>query len=260
MKAMLAALPALALAACATPTKPADSRPAAAPTVLLTRAEVASYSTAELARRLLPPEIAATVVSHYVLPPYSPGEALRWIRFELAPRPLAADICGRVGHIVSFLPSREGDPMARRPDAPSYAAWTLDDTMIALAPDCRTGEGQHFASIRSTLPIEMAIEALRSAETSRAAAAAPGPLPFRLTCWGGYDDKCGSDPRATLAALPLAQAFAIERSRHLPGAFIIQIGNPEGVERDDPFWEIRFKQMGTKQAEVVMSWGPRTLE
>jgi hypothetical protein len=231
-----------------------------APTVLLTRAEVANLSTDELARRLLPPEVAATIVGHYVLPPYSPGEALRWIRFDPAPSLLGADICKRVSHSVAFSPSREGDPMARRPDAPSFVAWTVDVPMIALASDCETLEGRHFASVYSNLPIETAVGALRSAEAARAAAAGPGPLPFRLVCWGGHDEKCGSDPRATLASLPLDQAFAVDRSRGLEKSMSVRIGDPEGVERDDPFWTIILKDMGTKEAEIVLLWQSRTLE
>jgi hypothetical protein len=251
---------ALALAACATRPVPVDTRPAAEPAFTLTRAEVASSSTAQLAQRLLAPEVAAAIVGHYVLPPYSPGEALRWIRFDPAPTFLATDICGRVSHVVSFSPSREGDPLARRPDAPSYAAWTVEVTMIALAPDCQAAGARQFASIYSNLTLEKAIEVLRTAEAARAAAAAPGPLPFRLTCWGGYDEKCGSDPRATLATLPMARAFAVDRSRRVENAFTVRFGDPEGVERDDPFWEVSLKDMGTLQAEVVMAWGPRTLE
>ena len=260
MKALPALLLASALSACA--ARPEAEPPAAvpAPKYLLTRAEVANLSTAELAQRLLPPEVAATIVSHHVLPPYSPGEALRWIRFDPAPSPLGADICKRVSHQVAFTPSREGDPLARRPDAPSFVAWTVDVTMIALAPDCRTAEGQRFASVYSSPTPEEAVEALRSADAARAAAAATGPLPFRLVCWGGHDEKCGSDPRATLASLPLDKAFAVDRSSSVEGAMSVRIGDPEGVERDDPFWTIILKDIGTKEAEIVMVWGPRILE
>jgi hypothetical protein len=226
-----------------------------------TRAALADLGTAELAQRLLGPEAAAAALSHIVEPPSRPGQHLTVIRFALSPRPIGDDICGKDQASVNFAPiGKRRAP--KPPDAPVRIVERGLWTRIALAPGCRTATGQHFAMPIVGMPLEKSIEVLRSLNAARAAAAAPGTLPYRLSCLDSRSrkgDMCGTDPRATLASLPLGQAFHVNRSRNVEGAFSVMIGDPAGYEEDVPFWEIQLIAIGTEQAEIRMYWNVRTL-
>ena len=126
--------------------------------------------------------------------------------------------------------------------------------MLLMYPGAKAESG--------AMPDEKAIELLRTLNAARAAAAAPGPLRFRLSCQdqqGDEVDMCGADPRAALASLSLTQAFDIRRSDDVAGAFTVVIGDPKGYDEDVPFWEIDIIRPGTPETEVRMAWKTRTL-
>jgi hypothetical protein len=242
---------------------PAGPKPAAwsTPALSFTRAEVAKASTADLAKLLLRPEVAAAIVGHEVEAPVYPADPLRVIRFKLAPIPVGGDICRQDSHDVYFTPTLAEDRLARWPDTPTRAAWTSLVTRITLAPDCRLVDGQRFASFSSILSLDQAIGVLRSLVAARAAAAAPGPLPFTLTCSSNErEDRCGGDARAALASLPIVEGFGIGGSAYRKGVYVVRLGNPDGIDRDEPYWEVELRHMGSKEAAIEMAWTPRTLE
>jgi hypothetical protein len=230
------------------------------PSATYTRAAVAGLTTAELAQRLLGPQAASAALSHVVDPPSRPGEQLTVILFTFSPRPIGDDICAKDEASVYFVPIvKRGAP--RPPDAPTRIFERGQLTRIALAPGCRMAPGQHFARPIFGMPLEKSIDLLRSLNAARAAAAAPGPLSFRLSCRDHQSRQamCGGDPRAALASLPLAQAFRIERSDDIAGAFQVRIGDPASSDEDLPFWKIDLVAIGTDRAEIRMVWDVRTL-
>jgi hypothetical protein len=233
------------------------------PRAVYTRAALSGLTTAELARLLFGPALAAGATGHVIEPPDKPGGPLTGIHFNVPLRPVGRDLCARERPTARFTPiTRKG--VAPPGDAPSRIVYTTIDTRLAVAPDCRTLPGQRFMVPIPGLPDEKSVEILRSLVAAQAAAAAPGPLPFKLSCHDHRSragDKCGSDPRALLASLPLTDAFRIDRSDYgHAGAFIVWIGDPAGVDEDMPFWQIELNAMGTGQAEVEIAWTVRTLE
>jgi|GEM_PF-2731644 len=232
------------------------------PSVTYTRAAVAGLTTAELAQRLFGPALAAIATGHVVEPPAHPGGPLTRIRFDMPLRPIGHDLCARHRPEANFYPIRRKGVVPAG-DAPSRITDSAIDTRLTIAPDCRTLPGQHFVVPIPGLSFEKSVEILRGLIAVRAAAAAAWPLPFKLTCHdhrSRVGDKCGSDPRAVLASMPLIEAFLIDRSDYgHVGAFIVQIGDPAGLDDDVPFWEIELHALSTGQAEVRMSWTVRTL-
>jgi hypothetical protein len=248
----------LAMAALALAASAGEAR---RPPATYSRADLAGLTTAELAQRLLGPDVTAVALSHVVEPPSRPGEPLTIISFVLSPRPIGDDICGKDQASVYFAPiGKRRAP--RPPDAPTRIFERGQSTRIALAPFCRMAPGQLFARPITGMPLEKSVDLLRSLNAARAAAAAPGPLPFRLSCSDSRSrkgDMCGGDPRSALASLPLTQAFRIERSEDIEGAFQVRIGDPASDDEDLPFWKIDLIATGTDLAEIRMVWDVRTL-
>ncbi len=231
------------------------------PPATYTRAALAGLTTAELAQRLFGPEVAAVATGHVVDPPAVPGGPLEAVSFDVPPRPIGPDLCRQ------DRPSAYFNPIARKRvvppgDAPSRISFTSRHERLAVAPNCRMVPGQRFAKPIIGLPLEKSVAVLRSLNAARSAAAGPGPLPFKLTCVDSRSrkgSKCGNDPRAALASLPLFEAFRIDRRRYQDDVHIVNIGDPAGVDEDLPYWEVELRAMGSKQAEIRMAWTVRTL-
>ena len=99
---------------------------------------------------------------------------------------------------------------------------------------------------------------LRTLAAAQTAAAGTGELPFRLSCDNrsrrGFE--CPADLRPVLAALPLHQAFTIERnpfpnncdtSAREPGD-AVEIGDPDKGE----IWDVRLRAMATAEASILL--------
>jgi hypothetical protein len=272
MRRAVAPLQALLVSACATSSPPAPPvQPYAGPTY--TRASIASMSTAVLAAQLLDPAEAATVERHWIGEPSYGGDPLDGIHFEVRPRPLAQDICGRDN---VYAVTTKVDPRERSLDARVRPEQVLRWTYITLAHDCEALPGRRFARIGfrhvdlpaagPRLTVEDGTAILRWLAFARAAAAGTGPMPFRLRCdpvGAAHSDVsgfCPADIRALLAGLPIHQAITIDRApfatNTLCGPPDAETGDSIEVTNGDPhgyIWEVRLRDMGSDQAEITLT-------
>ncbi|MEA3013086.1 MAG: hypothetical protein QOD42_1631 [Sphingomonadales bacterium] len=248
----------------------------AAPGPTYTRASVAPLSTAELAALLLDPADAATVERHWIGEAFTPSDYLQDIHFVARARPLGPDICGRDTLHVSLTLADPADWRGRI-DPAVRAGPAVRETRIALAPGCADLPGRRFASIGrrhagtgARLNHEDGIRILRALAAARAAAARPGPLPFRLRCgvdgeWGARE--CPADLRALLAGLPLHRVLSIDRppfvARALCGPIPPMTGDSVEIDAegeavaDGSVWEVRLRDWGAGRASITFNRAPR---
>lgn len=245
-------------AGCAT----SDSHREAAP--LFTRTALTSWTTSDLARHFLEPADAATVESHRIQEDtYLVTRDKSWeIWFDAPDRAVGPDICLRTTFRVDFFPIKRTAGNAGMDEIPARAQPPIRLSAFALAPACADLPGRRFAvvlrSSQNAISDSEAIAILRTLAAARAAAAGTGPLPFRLSCdnRSRRNFECPADLRSVLAALPLHQAFTIERNpfpnncdtsaREQGDA--VEIGGPH----DNDIWDARLRDMGTAQAEVIL--------
>lgn len=217
-----------------------------------TRAAVENVSTAVLAERLLGQLAARSIERHEVVRPYFTGSALGSIRFYARQRPIGHDVCAREVQTVFFETIAASDWNARTPpinDPPTRVERVERRDEITLAPDCRMIDGQRFAHVQPGASAEQGLATLRALARVRDAARADGPLPFHLACMDAHQrNACRGDGRAALAALPLHQAFLIDRYRATGGGQVA-IGVPGGL-----YWDIHITALGETYASVTMSW------
>jgi hypothetical protein len=216
-----------------------------------TRAAVEGVATPVLAERLLGQLAARSIERHEVDRPYFTGSALSSIRFYARQRPIGHDICARDVQTVFFETIAASDWNARTPpinDPPTRVERVDRRDEITLAPDCRMIEGQRFAHIQR-LNGGQGLAILRALIAARDAARGDGTLPFHLTCVDSLRrGACGDNERAALAALPVHQAFLIERYRGDTDGRVL-VGSPGSL-----YWDVRPTAMGTPNAMVIMSW------
>lgn len=145
-------------------------------------------------------------------------------------------------------------------DVPVKAGLTSRFAEYALAPGCASLPGRQFAQWETyRQPETEALAILRALAQVQRAAAAPGPLPFRLVCdreISTGDGECATDPRQTLVALPLHQAATVERHPRPDNCSLGSRDIGDAVEIGDrdkgPVWDVRLRQLGTPEAEVAL--------
>jgi hypothetical protein len=253
----LLALTLLSLAAACASRPPAETRP------LYTKVGLASVSTAELAARFLPPADAATIERHWIEEAEYLARDRSWtIRFRARLNPVGEDICERVTYALTLFPTKraKGD---ERKEMPAWADKPYRFSAFALDPGCADIPGRRFAidagAGDNRLEDSESMKILRSLAFVRAAAAAPEPLPFRLSCtnWAShYGFECPTDLRGALASLSLHRAMTVERdpfpnncdTSERDPADAVEIGGPD----DQLVWDVRLRRLGTDQAEVEM--------
>jgi hypothetical protein len=227
-----------------------------------TRAKVATLSTAELARQLLPPEEAAVAERHVLTVQIWPDEPLSGIIFRSRPVPFDKEICARQSQMVQFRPVRKGIKAYRSGDIAVRKDDVSPFTHYAINPDCAPMPGRRFARWQDWRTADSeAIPILKSLAAAQRLAAGTAPLPFKLTCEVGTtlrDFECPTDVRKALATLPLHRATTVERnpfpnncdhsSRDIGDAIEINMA----VEDEADVWDIRLRKLGTAEAEILM--------
>lgn len=163
-------------------------------------------STKELAAYLLPPEMAADVVSHTVDHPIFEGGLPYLVRFAGRSRPSGRGLCERYGYNV-FIGGEDKGHADRRPP--------MRSTKIRLG-DCPIATDAIFADINpddgagARLAFGWIDWARREASSSR-------PLPFKIACRSETDeDRCADGGRKALAELPIDKTYGARRKAAAP--------------------------------------------
>ncbi|HWT13096.1 MAG TPA: hypothetical protein VN231_10120 [Allosphingosinicella sp.] len=177
-----------------------------------------------------------------------PGRAE--LRLFHRPVPLAGDMCSQRVHYISLvLLDPTNATSLPRDRQPLRAERIRDNETIALAPNCRTVPGQSFVYLNPGVERDLVIQGLRNLAAARAAAAARGRLPFRLSCRDEAADRrdaCGAGARRTLADLPTEQAWLMNGNAD---GVDITIGQPGELQ-----WRVSIAGFGTDRARVSLTW------
>ena len=223
----------------------------------LTRNSAPRLATAELARRLLPPDLAARIVAHEEDNLIGLVDVPLWgIRFFARPRPLPGGRCRRGGYYVSLAPAAGGSgaPGAWR-DLPLTVRQVTETVQIALAPNCVIRAGGSFAWVQRPSQLEGAMAALRwVSEVSHLARRTLLPPGF-ATCRSEVNPEvCARGGQAVLATLPLEATWIIEPMlHHAPAGWRLAVMPPGPGQ---PYWDVRVDSTAPDAPRLVMTWGP----
>ncbi len=232
------------LVALAMVSAPAEASPAAP--VGLTQDAVARMSTGDVARLLLPPELAAEATDHRLAEPIVQGAPPVAVTFALRPRPLGRALCERESVYVSLQATDEGRGLA--------AGGLSRFDQIVAAPGCRLRAGAFFGTIQFTPSVEAATEALTRLIDLQRRARGARPLRLPLRCKSELrPELCAGGARAVLAQLPLDRIYLIEpldRTRHAGWSFAVMPRGP-----GQPFWSVALEEAPGKPRSLSMTWG-----
>lgn len=161
-------------------------------------------STAKLASDLLPPAMAADVLSHEVQRPIVEGGAPYMIRFAGKPRPTGSRFCERNSYNVYIVNKGQVQPGSphtgvelRLGDCPT----DTDAIFAKFNPDDASGAELAFGWIDW---------ARREARSSR-------PLQFKIICRSETEqDRCADGGRQAVANLQLDKTFMLRRKAEAP--------------------------------------------
>lgn len=213
----------------------------------LTRASALQMTTSQLARLLLPDQLAGLVVSHEVGELGSHGEPLGEINFFHRPVPIGADLCRRDVTNALFQPDGVWEPGR---DSPVRFTRASSSVQMAVAPRCRLKAGGYFAWVQPEGVGELAVQALRRLVALQAIAKAGGQLPLEVTCQSEDDAKvCDKSPNALIAGLALERIFIIQPHRS-NWSFSVMPSGPGQAH-----WNVTIPPEGITDEPVIMRWG-----
>jgi hypothetical protein len=206
-----------------------------APASELIGASAANLTTAELARRLLPPDLANRMVSHELGEPTFPGGPIRNVNFYTPPVPLGQDLCRRESYYVKVEPVGGATRENSTRDVPVEAKEiSSPHVQLAAAPHCRLKDG-FFAWVWPQRHLSGATAALRRLAWLRKEAGRSGSLPVLVTCATETpEDACRQGARAVLASLPLHKVFLIELIGLQAWRLSVMPSGP-----GETFWEVK---------------------
>ena len=169
-----------------------------------------------IADRLLPPEIAATVVEGTVRRVWVPGNVFV-ANYRTAPRPTGPDLCARTLYSVQL--SGGQPPPGTVSGGTDLAIGSVQEALLeavvfpavrADAESCRLTDGYiALSSGMSPAEPEMRRAVYRRLVERMRAARGSAPLKFEIVCKPVDDAPC-ADPRTALANLPLDALFRID--------------------------------------------------
>lgn len=196
-----------------------------------------TMSTAQLAARLLPAELARSVVGHKADPPITADGPPTAITFVGKPRPSLDGFCERRSYHV---PVSAGSAMVQG-----------TDLRLGACPDAPDAE---FAHVNPQATIAESKGALRWLFNARTAARGTEALPFEVACTAeASPDLCAGNARAALADLPVENAFIVD------GRFHCQPGESEFAIRQSPavaspVWRVRLVRADKQPPRLQLTW------
>jgi hypothetical protein len=187
-----------------------------------------SATTAELAAKLLPPEVAREVVTHNLGRPIFAGQPSPSVTFFGAPR-VSDGFCERSTYYVSGLPTPDRvQPLVE----------------LRLGP-CPRDTGAIFAHLNPGASTAAAKQALRSLDWAARLARSDAPLSFELSCESELlPDPCGKGARAVLASLPLDKTYMVAN-----GNIVITPTGPGQM-----LWDVRVTPVPKGIRSIQMIW------
>lgn len=199
-----------------------------------------TMSTNQLAAKLLPPELARTVVAHKAEPLLGEGSPLFSVTFYGKPRPTLDGFCERPLYKVYANPESQGGQGSQ--------------VRLGGCPQTRDAE---FAGLDPARPAEMKAALRWLANASRLARGSQ-PLPFEIECVAEVEpERCAKGGRAALAELPAENTFIVS------GTFNCQPGETRFAVRQAPLppgivltpvWDIRLVHAGKQRPRLQMKW------
>lgn len=166
-----------------------------------------SMPTAELAARVLPPEIAARVVAHETGENWGGGSY--GVRFYAAPEAVGGTICRRRTFYAVSSDFNVRGAEARR---------AFPGVKIALAKDCAKVPLAGFASVQPETLEEGAVKALDWLAATQQRARREGKLPVPVRCRSEQAaDPCTAGALAVFSRLPLDKTYIIDKAKDAGG-------------------------------------------
>ena len=196
-----------------------------------------SETTAQLAAKLLPPEVAREAVSHRVAPPIFAGQPPFSVVFYTAAKPLSDGFCQRRTYYVA---------------SPAETPNVLRGDQIRIG-GCPAGPDPLLASVQPGTSTEKAKQSLTWLQWAQGVARGRRPLPFELECTSPLKpDPCAEGARATLARLPLQGTFIVGKMPVYQGGawqFAITPTRPPST-----YWDVQVKTDASQKTHVRMTW------
>jgi hypothetical protein len=126
-------------------------------------------------------------------------------------------------------------------------------TQVALAAGCALREGGMFANLDTWRDFDGSVAALHRLAALRAAAAAPGDLPFQLSCRTFKEPSaCAQSARSVLAGLPLNKVFSVGRDYD---GVRWRAGVVPDAGPGKPYWNVVWSEDGGERPTAVsLSW------
>jgi hypothetical protein len=211
------------------------------------RQTLSETDTAVLAEIAVPNVVG--IVSHDVRPahpmdpPSAPSGAIfpLTVRFYTTPISAPTSVCLRQVFHVS---------MSRSPDGAIVSTGAPHETaQVRLDPDCASAAEKRFASVNPGMTPEQAASALSHLHQAQAQSGMQGDAGLIIRCVSEVSTfHCPTDTTSLFAALPLEDAYLIERDRQTDG--VVRIAVTQG-EPGDVFWDLRFDQ--TQPSTLTMT-------
>ena len=204
---------------------------------------VINASTAELAKAVLPAEIAAKVTGHKLFPPH-----LHWLegypaQFWTEATAIQPGFCQRATYFVS-MPQRTKGTLI--PDEPTPGV------QIRMAANC-SDASEPFIHLNGTPPPE-AVEVLRRLSEVRRAAGGGGELRAVVDCRSEQNpNPCRTGARRVLAALPLENTSILQRGGPAYDGEDWRVSiKPENATGH--YWQLSLFDWSTDRPRVRISW------
>jgi hypothetical protein len=192
------------------------------------------------AARLLPPELAATIVHHELGQPLVQGGDPSNVRLYAQPTMAGDRLCRRQVYFVSFNSAGQAGGDSE----------TIARTQVALAPGCRMPPQGQFADVQPQSKLESGTAALIWLADARRHAAS-----IDVSCTSKYQpDPCRAGARKVLAKLPVHSTYlinAIETDERRGWDVAVAASEPGQL-----FWDVYIDLADAHRPQVHLTWGP----
>lgn len=213
------------------------------------KTQLEAMSTQQMAKLMLPPDMAEVVVSHQLGSGIFPDSNYSGVTFLTPPRKIADKFCARTSYLVTLHPVGKTTEETIRTDTPARVANLHTRDQIALAGDCANVPA--FAHLNSG-DITMAMELLSYLADLRDKSHNAADLQVKVDCATDLeDDSCEAGPLSRLAGLKIEQAFIIARVHRLEGSkWKWRVSIPEIPGAVGPYAEVNLNDAPSCATEI----------